>query len=49
MNIERMVKHSDVIFPAFSNLSVNGKLSVNCHNLSVNYKEFLKRAVDHVN
>ena len=40
---------SDVIFPAFSNLSVNGKLSVNCHNLSVNYQEFLKRAVDHVN
>ena len=42
-------KISDVIFPGFSNLPVNGKLPVNCHNLPVNYQEFLKRAVDHVN
>ena len=39
---------SDVIFPGFSNLPVNGKLPVNCHNLPVNYQEFLKQAVDHV-
>ena len=43
------IESSDVIFSAFSNLSVNGKLSVNCHNLSVNYQEFLKRAADNVN
>ena len=28
--------NSDVIFPGFSNLPVNGKLLVNCHNLPVN-------------
>ena len=48
VRLSKEVLTSDVLFPGFSNLPVNGKLPVNCHNLPVNYQEFLKRAVDHV-